>query len=220
MCQTVGMRFVAMLVLLAGPALAANPDSFWAFVAKHEVRLFELAKKNPVAAMTELQQHLDGADAGRGAIIELSLDPTAKTKSLIVVTADGDRARFADVRRVVAAAPTLKQWDVVAFRQRREPSHTLELGGLKVSVADFQFREVRRHAGQVDLEVFVRGLTQQTNAAHQQAAFIMMDGVVGEYDMETKVGSIDFLALPTPAPTGLRPLTELAKVVDSLTLSK
>ena len=39
------LAFTVLLVLLAGPALAANPDAFWAFVAKHDVRLFELAKK-------------------------------------------------------------------------------------------------------------------------------------------------------------------------------
>jgi len=45
---------------------------------------------------------------------------------------------------------------------------------------------------------------------------LLLDVVGGEYDVMTRIGGIDFEPLPAkPAEQGLRPLKDLAAVVDS-----
>lgn len=212
-------RTACLAVLLAVPAQAQGakkPEAaFWEWFAKNEVRLAEAAKKDPVAPMNEISDTLEQT-VQQGLIAELAVDSTPGAKSTVVISADGDKKLFPRVKAVVAAAPALTRWKVVAFRQRRSPDETLELGGKAYSVADFSFREVARGGGRVDVEISVRGMKAKNDRDFMQVTFILLDGIVGEYDMETKVGALELVPRPEKPAKGLRPLTELAAVVDSL----
>lgn len=212
-------RTACLAVLLAVPALAQGakkPEAaFWDWFAKDEVKLAEAAQKDPVAPMNEISDTLERL-VQKGLIAELAVDATPGAKSTVVISADGDKQLFARVKAVVAAAPALKRWKVVAFRQRRSPDETLELGGKAYTVADFSFREVARGGGRVDVEIYVRGMKAKNDRDFMQVTFILLDGIVGEYDMESKVGAIALLPLSEKPAKGLRPLKELAAVVDSL----
>jgi hypothetical protein len=49
------------------------------------------------------------------------------------------------------------------------------------------------------------------------AAFLMLDSALGEYDVETKVGSINtFPTPPDPPAQGLKPFPTLTEEFDSL----
>ncbi len=49
-----------------------------------------------------------------------------------------------------------------------------------------------------------------------RGAFILLDAAIGEYDMETKIGAIDFRASgEVPIGVAIKPLRELASTLDA-----
>ena len=121
------MTALAIALVLCGPAKAG----FWDWMQKNEARLADSAAKNPVAVMQEIQAELDRHE--EDLTVELMLD---KVPSL-VISADGNASLFGDVKRVVAAAPKLQRWKVVAFRPRRPWMQDIEIEDQKFSLADF-----------------------------------------------------------------------------------
>ncbi len=197
------MISLAIALVLCGPA----KPGFWEWFQKNEARLADTPPEKLVGAMEEIQGELDKYE--EDLTVELMLD---KTPALII-SADGNASLFGAVKRVVAAAPKLKRWRVIAFRPRRPWMGDLEIEGAKFSVGDFSFREIGQAAGKVDIELAIKGRTNANAEQVDKAAFLVLDIVLGEYDTETKIGVIDFTSVTKKAH---RPITELAAVVDKL----
>jgi hypothetical protein len=216
----------AWLVLLAlcscpakdkAPAVVdAGPPPFWPWFAQNEGRLVNAAR-NPETGtqiMEEISGHLEHAEPGL--IAELAIDADPSRPCGVIISADGKRELFDKVRKVAAAAPKLEHWTVTAFRPRRDPSEELEIGGRTFTVKDFYFRELGKKNGKVDVEVAIRGLTPENHNEVVRAMFIELDTIVGELDAETKIGDLEFVPLPEKVPPELKPLTDIAQVVDAL----
>ena len=65
----------------------------------------------------------------------------------------------------------------------------------------------------VDIKLFVPNY-DSSDDRYISAAFIMLDNALGEYDVETKIGEIEFLSVPNDT-TNLLPFSELPNVVDN-----
>ena len=211
-----------VLVALTGcPKTAAPPApdagraaTFWPWFAQNEPRLASTVKANPAAVMDEIQRHLWEQEPKL--LVELSVMPEPGRPHGLVISAGGDAALFPAVQRLVASAPTLGSFELIAFRPRHDPELDLTVDGRKVSPGDFLFRETGRHGGKVDVELAIEGLTPANHDVLVRAAFMLIDAVLGEYDAELRVGNIEFTPAPDP-PTGAhRPLDELAKTVDAM----
>jgi hypothetical protein len=205
-----------MTALLALTLFTASPDAaFWGWFQQNEARLADAcAQKQLVPTMNEISDKIEALH--HGLIGEIAWDPKTKRPTL-VVSADGDKKLFGTVKDLVAGAPKLKRWDVRAFRPRMTPDdgiQTLELAGHKFALADFSFRELGAKDGKLDIELYVKGVTDEQLMA--RAGFLLLDQVLGEYDSEMKIGGIDWKPLPAKPPAGLKPLTDLAKRVDAL----
>jgi hypothetical protein len=190
---------------------------FWRWFAANSERLQDFesdreAKFEEVAA--ELHRVHDG--------LTFAFGPVGEGGREFVVSADGVREVFPAVQALVAAAPPLPGWRVVAFRPRESAreSAQIQMGDVKLGMEDVWFK-ARPDRGKVGLTLYVRGLSPndvQQGEILKQAAFIFLDHVLGEYDVETKVGAIDWKALPRdPAARGLKPFTEITAAVDELT---
>jgi hypothetical protein len=65
-----------------------------------------------------------------------------------------------------------------------------------------------------NLKVFVRGLTQENQRSLGNATFILLDGTLGEFVVETRIAGIDLHPLPDdPEGKGLRPFADLSSIV-------
>jgi hypothetical protein len=120
------------------------------------------------------------------------------------------------VTALVAAAPSLAGWKIIAFRQRGGLELFVEIGERKLAPDDLWFRAAT--AGErVDLAVYVQGFGAASDATLKQAGYLLLDNALGEYDVETKIGPIEWRALPAdPAGAGLTPLRRLPEVVDAM----
>lgn len=192
------------------PLDAAAASAFWAWVpgqldALHAVQ----TGKEPVVA--ELGEKLKAID--EGLTFELGL---GRTPMQLIISADGDRSRFDLVEQLTKAAPAIEGLEVVAFRPRKDDQLSLAVGGVSLSGADLSFA-ARPDADKpelMSLEVYVKGLGGEKDADLKEAAYLLLEAALGEKDLETKVGVIDFLPPLAEPKEGLRPLSELPAAMD------
>jgi hypothetical protein len=131
-----------------------------------------------------------------------------------IISADGIADVFPAVDALVADAPAIPGWRVTAFRPRKGGDLKVQMGDRVLATDDIYF--VATRAGEkLDLELLVDGLTPQNEKGIQHVSFLLMDAVVGEYDVVTRIGGIEFKPLAL-ADGRQRPLSELAAAVDEL----
>jgi hypothetical protein len=184
--------------------------AFWRFVQSNADALKRCRKADePVAQKLEQALHRVNPD--------LTFDLGVGMKPFeLVISADGDKSLFPAVRRLVKAAPDLPGIKVVAFRPRGAARLELQISGVSLSAQDLCFVARRdTKPGLIALTMFVRGLTADNEEALTKAGYLLLDNLLGEYDVETKIGAIDWNPAPEhPAPP-LRSAIDLAAVVDA-----
>jgi hypothetical protein len=133
-----------------------------------------------------------------------------------VISAGGIKSAFSAVASLVAAAPDLPRWRIIAFRPRRETIDRVQIGSTQVDPNDVAFSLLTRGA-QIGLCLYLPGFSEE-NAALKQIAYLMLDEALGEYDVETKIGLIRMLSSESPAEYQRYALPELPRLFDELTL--
>lgn len=126
-----------------------------------------------------------------------------------VVSADGIRAVFPLVEKVVAAEPRMPGWTVTAFRQPKDAD--LTMGGRTYDGNSVRIVVAKRE-GLTDVTVFLDGLNEENRDSMSGAGFLLLDCAIGEYDVATKLGAINFQPMAL-APGGHLPLSDLKDYV-------
>jgi hypothetical protein len=202
----------ALALALLFSATSADVQ-FWDWFVKAEGHLPDACAKPKQIPDAEKEIREKLRVARPALLAEVTCDARTKRPTL-TISADGAQEQFSAVKDVTSAIPRLKRWAVVAFRQRRTPSATVGPGGRRITALDYAFRETGKTNGKLDVDIYIKGLTPETKEALLVALYSQLDWLLGELDTEGKLGSIELLALPDKAPPGLKPLTELPKVVD------
>ena len=200
------------------PAVAlttGTPSQFWSWFAASEVALADaVVGEEPMDPMNAINEKLKLFSSGMVAEVAINREPGAM--HTLVISADGRATLFPSVRALVAEAPSLTRFKALAFRPRRSGDSELNINGKTFAMADFFYRELGRSEGKLDVEVLVKGLTPATTEGATQAISLMLDGALGEFDAEAKLGEIRIAVLPAELPVNAKPLNEIAKAVDSL----
>lgn len=198
------------------PAPAPPPKvdpipALWTWVGAHvdELKAVQTGKE-PAAEM--LGAKLDAIDPGLTFELGLGKEPFE-----LIVSADGKKALFPLVKQVVDAAPSIPGVKVVAFRPRKDAGFRLTVNGVTVGGPDVMFvaSDDAARKGLIALRLYVKGLTPENEADVKGAAFLLLEAVLGEFDLETKIGAIDIVATPDKSPAAAKPLAELPAAVDA-----
>ena len=131
----------------------------------------------------------------------------------LTISADGIREYFPIVKSLVAKAPKLDKWKINAFRQRLPDDYnSIEYGSkIKLSYEDVYFRYAK-DSGKIAIELNVRNLIDSPSFKH--TIYILLDGLLGEYDMETQISTIEFVLLDEKKIPNLLSLIDLRSIVD------
>lgn len=194
------------------PAPKAEPiPALWTWVAAHvdELKAVQTGKE-PVA--DALGEKLDAIDSGLTFELGLGKEPFE-----LIISADGKKELFPLVKQVVAAAPQIAGVKVIAFRPRKDAGFRLTVNGVTVGGPDVMYTAIADPArpGLIALTLYVKGLTPENETDVKGSAFLLLEAVLGEFDLETKIGGIEFLAAPKKTPAGAKPLAELPAAVDA-----
>jgi hypothetical protein len=188
-------------------------QQFWRWFAANSERLKGLSSRDDRgnALIAEIDRELARVHHG----LTWEHDPK---EGVLVISADGNRKLFPAVQKLVAAAPSIPGWRIVGFRQRSllGDGFSLEYSNYKVRFSDPWFR-LEPDGTKVGVTLFLPHPQEADRQAIGSAAFLLLDMALGEYDVETKLGFVEWKPLPEqPTAQGLRPFKELPSAVDRL----
>ncbi|HCS20493.1 MAG TPA: hypothetical protein DIW47_08020 [Bacteroidetes bacterium] len=131
----------------------------------------------------------------------------------LVVSANGVKAFFPEVQKLVDAAPEFDRWEITAFKQRLNQDHfDLDYGGIKLGYDDIFF-QYDDSEDQLDIQLNIRNF--EDNKLYQGAVFRLLDSLLGEQDVSYGIGQIDWEVLDEDEADSLIPFIQLRDLVDS-----
>jgi len=179
-------------------------ERFWDWFRANSDRLFAL-EDDRERVFADLRKALHKVDGG----LTFEFTCVADGSRQFCVSADGVREQFPVVRQLVAAAPVMAQWDIVAFRQPSDPTCSITFGDQELSPDDLWF-VLKPDEGIVHIDFYVRGLSDENSDLMTGAVFVLLDNALGEELVGEAVGEIDFEPLlEDPQLAGLSPFPEL-----------
>jgi len=183
-------------------------ENFWNWFIRHEIELFDF-EVDQERNFDQLAAELQKVDPN----LAFEFGPK-DTRREFVISAGGIRRAFAAVASLVNAAPTLDRWQVTAFRPRRPHLHIVEFRGKRVDPADVQF-SLLDNGKTAGIYLFIPGF-REGDADLKQIGYLLLDGTLGEYDVEARLGLIKMLSPETRTDVVRYPLAELATRFDEL----
>ena len=187
-------------------------EKFWDWFKSNESYYYSEAGDRE-ELFSELRTELQEIDEN----LTFEFAPIQKNKiKELTISADGIVSSFLAVSHLVSKAPHLRNWKISAFRQR-VPGNDIQIDydglGVKISYSDIYFRYAQDSA-KLDIELSVRNY--QDSEEFKNATYVLLDGLIGEYDMGTRISSINFKKPEESDSFKLLKITELRGLVDSL----
>jgi hypothetical protein len=207
--------------------LVKGARAFWQSVQAQQSALQALSARDLVERMNALLEL-----AVPGVAAEVATDAVqgsaaaagaADSVRQLVFTSHGSIAHFAAVQAVVAQAPQGLPWEVQAFRQRVSQGFGMRMDKFELPSSDLLVR-VGQFQGRVALGLsFAKPVPKELQEHPQQMAFILLDHMLGEFDLAVKVGLVEFEEDGLSEGTGADaaqpvPLDQAVAVVDALWL--
>ncbi|WP_428034492.1 hypothetical protein [Amphritea sp.] len=129
---------------------------------------------------------------------------------------DGYPESISSVLTLVGAAPDIGGISFVAFNNRYDPvPATVNFGDEQFQLDEFWFG-YRIESGRYHLDIYMQDLPESLEMEPRiEAVMIYLDALIGEYDLMTRVSTLDWYDLPVdPEDYVLRPLSELRNCFD------
>lgn len=191
--------------------MSKSVAAFWKWFSDHRVKLEDFINdpNRDYAIYHEMTEELQKFS-------EL-LYPEITVKDdtyVLIITPNGISEGIEPTREIVAAAPAFDNWEFVRFRQPMDDV-SLEQQGLQYESTEIEvLPELDKERDKVNILVFIRNMNKDPRA-YQTLAFLYMDHILGEFNVITKVGYIDFKHLdPGMAVADSISLIELRKLIE------
>lgn len=131
-----------------------------------------------------------------------------------VISAEGIKSAFSAVERLISQAPNLENWEFIAFRQRTDGEDiTIEFGSFSLGYQDIYFDYNDGDYGQLEIQLFVRDFIQD-DRQYISAIFILLDNLLGEYDITMGIEHIEWNQLDESKIENLKPIFNLRSIID------
>jgi hypothetical protein len=131
-----------------------------------------------------------------------------------VISAGGIKSSFPAVVSLAKQAPELQKFYVTAFRPRRPPVNAIECGGVRVNPDEVKV-SLLSDGKKAGLHLFLPVAVKEDNA-RKIIGYLLLDEVLGEFDVETRVGMIEMYSVEEPTELERMPLAELPGAFDRL----
>ncbi len=140
-------------------------------------------------ALLEKLQRIDP-----GLYLEFSAGPGACE---LIIRAEGNRALFSLVLEVVAAAPVIDGWTILALKPQLGCPKTTQWEGLTLLLADIVFDPLEEDgSSELGLRLFVPGLEEKDIDDAHNALLRALDHILGEERFAEAVRFTEVLPLP------------------------
>lgn len=206
-----GVKFILMglLSIFGLKANASVENDFWKWFQKNDEMLFNF-ESDTEKVFDQLSNALSKVDP------ELTFEFGPKSengKREFVISAGGIKKSFPSVELLFNSSPELNRWTIVKYRQRRTPLNNLEYGGISIKSIDV-FYNVYKDNDKLGVVLFFDNYNEKEHSIYGNIGYLFLDEALGEYDVETKLGFIEFHNKKSEYFDGTKQIKELAGQVD------
>jgi len=135
-------------------------------------------------------------------------------KREFVISAGGIKKSFPSVELLFNSAPEFKSWTIIKFRPRRTPLNDLTFGGVSIKSDDVYYN-IYKDEDKLGIVLFFENYSEEEHATYGNIGFLFLDETLGEFDVSTKLGFIEFHNKNSEYFNGAKPIKELADQVDA-----
>jgi hypothetical protein len=183
---------------------------FWDWFAANSPRLLAF-ERDQDRIFSELHRQLKKVDED----LVFEFGPPEPQREF-VISADGIQRAFPSVLSVTAAAPKLHGWRFTAFRPRRADLQLhLQLGDVTIDTEQVEV-SLLEQGNLAGIYLYLPGY-QDAEMAFKQAGYVLLDDALGEFDVETKVGTIEIVSPDADVDFERFPFSRLPERFDELT---
>lgn len=186
---------------------------FWEWFQQNDHRLFDF-ERNQESLIEEIVRELHRIHRS----LSFEISSVQHGKRQFIVSADGKRDAFPAVVKLADASPDLARWEVIKFRPRRSEPCIIGIGDMTISSDTVQFT-LEPEEGKIGVTLYIGDKEHFDEQVIGRIGFLLLDYMLGEYDVETLVGSLQFVPQDTPSREKKRFLPELPALFDTLVQS-
>jgi hypothetical protein len=201
---------ISLLILISCNVLKSSEEKFWIWFSENadEISLIESVGEGGI--VDDLSKELKRVNSN----LTFEIGGGLGEEREFIISADGLSEAVPFVTKLVSDAPVLDGWKFIAFRPRLGTDFTLQYEDIELSPEDFWFT-AWQDDDRIGLVVYLPKIESEQKNTIISASFVMLDTALGEYDVITKIGFIEYKQLPSnPKEHGLLPLSLLAQTVD------
>lgn len=185
-----------------------TPQQFWLWFSDNSKIFFgfDLDNKDAHHLLNQLGKKLSAVSKG----VTFEIGPVENNVRDFVISADGILENIPAVKSLVDAAPKLAGWKIVPFRQRMG-GECVEYKGEKLYSKDVFFVSEKNPDGKLNITLYIKAWDGSETLG--SLSFLLLDDLLGEYDVMTVVGEIGWQSL-NDKPESAKPISSLPKVID------
>ncbi|UCE65169.1 MAG: hypothetical protein JSU85_09840 [Candidatus Zixiibacteriota bacterium] len=198
-----------MAFSLFGSAVKSPEEKFWTWFEKNQNSLFNFEQerdRNFRLLAKEMKKINSNLTFEFGPIFN-------NGKREFVISAGGISEAFPKVESLFAAAPELDKWIFIKYRPRRDLM-PIEFGNEKIRPEDIKC-QVFEDNDKIGILLFFEDYCDEKLELFGHIGFLMLDQALGEYDVATKVGFVEFAATDSEFYKYAHPITELRNCFDN-----
>jgi hypothetical protein len=198
-----------LLVLLWPVAVAADPVAeFWGWFEGDAARIGSAGDDERTR---EAMRYWLGR-IGPGLSYELR---SRGGKQELIISADGDMARFVTVQRVVRAAPSIRSWKFTALRPAEKRLSTVVVGGALLDPETTYF-DLYRDDARLGVVLYLPQFDARHVDSYRLAARRLLCQALGERQVGHEIGFVDIDTQAVRDMQFSRPMREFREVFDAV----
>jgi len=113
----------------------------------------------------------------------------------LIITSEGDTDFFADVEQLVAQAPQLDHWNIIAFKPA-EAGGMVKYNDVELDPGQMYFDPLEsKLSHKIGLRIYVEDYNAMHDDSYLTAAYIVVDTLLGEKSSAINIGHIEIAGL-------------------------
>lgn len=166
-------------------------EQFWNWFKKNESMLFKFNDNNMDIAFNKLGKEL-GKELNRiHEDLTFEFSPVLDNgKKEFIISASGMKDAFPKVESLYNSAPSLGNWIFIKYRPRRKPMD-ISMNNKTFKVEDIKC-QIFKDGDKLGVMVFFEDYNESESSLFGQVGFLLLDQAIGEYDVATRLGFIEF----------------------------
>lgn len=182
--------------------------AFWRWFEQNQDMVFHF-ERDQETVFDRLQERLIALHPA----LAFEFSPVIDGRREFIISAGGFREGFPTVEALVATAPALPRWVVIGFRPRRHPIMPVTLGGKTIDPQSVE-ATLLSNGQMLGVRLFFHGYSQEERDVWLQIGYLLLDEALGEYDVEAKLGLVEFMPFDLHPDAPRVPLPDLPDWFD------